>query len=603
MKAVLSGTCGKSWLIEPGIHVDRCGYSGFFIVTVYVNLREGINLLNILGIKFKNDISIIIISLTFGLLFGVIDSFVSSYFFHDGGFVEQIFTGNYNVIWKRSLVLLICLINGLIVIMLMRYRRKTANDLFESREIFRNVFVHSAAGIAIADLSGSYINVNPSFSMMLGYTVDEMLEKNFRDITHHDDLDADLTFLGQLKSEEINSFSMEKRYVHKNGTPVWAYITVSIIRNSDGAPVYYLSLFNNITDKKEASFIDIAGRDKALFEKNRSFQELNQLFNSIGIGMCLVDRNFNIARINDSFSRLFNRDRDDIIGRRCSEVMPDTLCSSIDCPLHRILQGADGCEFETVKRISDDRVLTFIVTANPFLSPENEIQGITLTFTDITEIRTLEKKISEIGEIERQSIGQLLHDEVGQLITGLIFRVSALKRTISEKAEAEDIQIIEELLMKVQLQVRRLMIGLYPANVEYDRLLVALQHLAVETEKLYNTKCRVIVENESIVITDYTEITQLLYIARESVHNIVKHSKAGNITISLSEDSNTVTLKIKSDSLLESSGVLGKRGMGSRIMEYRAKMIKAKFEQIIEDGVLVNMVHIKSINKRPQNHD
>ncbi len=548
--------------------------------------------------KYKSDLIVIIISIGFGILFGIIDSIVSSYFFNDGKLLGQFFTSDYNVIWKRSLVIIICLINGILVIQLLKHRRNTADDLFKSEEIFKNLFEYSAAGIALVDLKGNYIKVNSSFYSMLGYTEEEILKKNFKDITHPDDLDADLEYLQQLNNNEIKYFSMEKRYAHKNGNYIWAYITISIIHNSDGKPVNYISLFNNITDKNEASFLGISERDKALFEKNRSFQEINQVFNSISIGMCLIDTDFNIARVNDSFAKIFNKDTNSAIGLKCSEIMPDTHCDSGDCPLQRIMNGEKGYEFETHKLVNNN-TLTFIVTANPFLSPDNQVQGITLTFTDITEIRMLEKRISEISELERQNLGQLLHDELGQLLTGLMFRIAALKRTIYEKlySEFEDVKIIEELLKNVQLHVRRIMIGLYPPNVQYDRLLVALQHLASETEKLFKIKCHVVLENDDILISDYTEITQLVYIASESVHNIVKHSNAENIRIFLSEVDNIFTMTIQSDSKISSNSVFEK-GIGSRIMEYRARMINAKFEQVIENNILINRVQKNILKKK-----
>ena len=549
----------------------------------------------------RYDFLIIIISSGLGILFGIIDSFVSAYFYNHNISFNEFFIHDYTDLWKRSLVLGICLVNGIIVIILMKHRRKTKDDLFESEEIFKILFNHSAAGIALVDLKGNYIKVNSSFYTMLGYTEEEMLKKNFRDITHPDDLHADLVYLEQLNKNEIKYFSMDKRYIHKNGSSVWAYITISLIHNSKGEPVNYTSIFNNITNREESSFIDISERDKALFEKNRSYQELNQVFNSIGVGMCLIDRNLNIARVNDAFAKLFYRNIDEIAGLKCNEVMPDALCDSKGCPLQRILNGETGCEFETKKRIDENTELTFIVTANPFVTPDNQIQGITLTFTDITEIRMLEKKIAGISELERMNLGQLLHDELGQLITGLIFRIAALKQTMKEKtcSEYEDIQIIENLMNNVQLHMRRVMIGLYPPNVEYDRLLVALQHLASETEKLFQRKCSVISDNDDILITDYNEITQLVYIASESVHNIIKHSNAENIYIILTMNNNMFTMIIKSDSKIDNDTII-KKGMGLRIMEYRARLINASFEQIIENGFLINKVH-KKISKN-KNH-
>lgn len=533
----------------------------------------------------KSEVFIIIISLGLGVLFGVIDSLVSAYFFYDGDILGQIFISDYNVIWKRSLVLIIVLINGLIIIKLLRSVRAGEEKLHESREIFKNVFEFSATGIALADLKGNFIRVNSSFSKITGYAEEELLRTNFRSITHPEDLEADLMLLRQLQNNEISYFSMEKRYLHRNGSYIWVLLNVSTIRNTEGRQLYYVAHIQNISDRKESSFMDISEREKAVYEKNRAFQELNQIFNTIGIGLCLIDTDNNIARINDSYLKLFRKKREDVIGRKCHEIMHESICLTEECPLAKILSGEKSCEFESRKVVDEGGALTLIVTANPFLSPDGNIQGIILSFTDITENRKLEKSIVDISEQERLNLGQLLHDELGQLLTGLTFRAEALKSIMEEKSypEAPDAGDMAALIKKIHLQIRRIMIGLYPVNVQHDRLLVALNDLASETERLFPLKCTIVNEG-NLSISDYSDITQLLYIAKESVHNAVKHATPGKITLTLSEKDGMFSMDILNDGEKGKDVTVNKNGLGLRIMQYRAKLIGAKFEQRIDNG-------------------
>lgn len=533
----------------------------------------------------KNEIVIIIISLGLGVVFGIIDSVVSAYFFHDGDILGQLFIRDYNVFWKRSLVLIIMLINGMIIIKLLRNVRSGEEKLHESREIFKNVFEFSATGIALADAQGNFIRVNTSFSQITGYTEKELLATNFRSITHPEDIEADLVLLRQLQSDEINFFSMEKRYLHKKGHYIWVLLNVSTIRSTSGRQLYYVAHIQNIADRKESSFIDISGREKAVYEKNRAYQELNQVFNTIGIGLCLVDMDSNIARINDSFLKLFRKKRDDVIGHKCHEIMNESICLSDECPLARIRSGEHSCEFESRKIVDANHVLTLIVTANPFMSPDGNLQGIILSFTDITENRMLEKNVVDISEQERQNLGQLLHDELGQLLTGLVFRAEALKGIMEEKKypETQDIQDISGLIKKIHLQIRRIMIGLYPINIQHDRLLVALNDLAAETERLFPLKCVVVMDGE-LTVSDYSDITQLLYIAKESVHNAVKHAAPRKILITLTDKNGLFSMEVLNDGGKGGEPGDRKNGLGLRIMQYRAKLIGAKFELRIDKG-------------------
>ncbi len=550
-----------------------------------------------LNIRNKNSVMIIILfSIGFGVVFGILDSVVSSLFFDKGDILSQIFIKDTNVLWKRSLVIIILIIGGIIVIYTLKYIQMVDTNLFKSQEKFKNVFSFSGVGIAVADLNGNFIEVNPAFMSITGYTESELLKKNFKEITHPEDLDEDLDKLEHINKGEIKSFSMEKRYLHKEGHYIWVYLTVSIVRDSNSRPLNYLAHIQNISDKNETSFIDITLREKAIFEKNRSSQEINQIFNSIGIGMCLIDSNYQIARVNSTYLKIFRKKEEEVIGHKCYDTMPCDLCHSNECPLTRILNGSDSYEFEVQKELNDQTMLTFITTANPFYSPDGKIQGIIESFTDISEIKNLENKISEIAEEERQNLGQILHDDIGQILTGINFRIEALKRSLNGKSlpEAVDANEIGILVKEIQSQIRKIMVDLYCPDITYDRLPLEIQKLCEETKNLFNVKCTVNSKGEDFFIEN-SSIIQLLYIAKESIHNAIKHASAKQISITLDNTSNDFIMEVTSDGDIKEKINFESNGFGMKIMEYRAKKIGAKFEPYIKDGRLVVRVK-KSAN-------
>lgn len=122
-------------------------------------------------------------------------------------------------------------------------------------EQFRQTFEFAAIGMAIVGLDGKWIKVNKSLSAMLGYTEEEFFKLTFQDITFPEDLQKDLELLDQLLSGNIESYTMEKRYFHKNGSIVWADLSVSMVTDELGKPKHFVSQINNKTQSKESEKI------------------------------------------------------------------------------------------------------------------------------------------------------------------------------------------------------------------------------------------------------------------------------------------------------------------------------------------------------------
>ncbi len=98
-----------------------------------------------------------------------------------------------------------------------------------------DVFNHAYHGIAIVGLDGKWIKVNKSICDLFGYTESDLLDLTFQDITHKEDLDIDLDRLNKLKSGEINSYTLPKRYFAKNGSIIWAQLSVSLVKTEKGS--------------------------------------------------------------------------------------------------------------------------------------------------------------------------------------------------------------------------------------------------------------------------------------------------------------------------------------------------------------------------------
>lgn len=123
-------------------------------------------------------------------------------------------------------------------------------DLAESERKFRATFEQAAVGIAHVALDGTWVRVNRRLCEITGYDHDEMQNLRFQDITHPDDLQADLAQMRALLAQEIATYSLEKRYCCKGGREVWVNVTVSLVHEADGTPAYCISVVEDISHRK-----------------------------------------------------------------------------------------------------------------------------------------------------------------------------------------------------------------------------------------------------------------------------------------------------------------------------------------------------------------
>lgn len=126
-------------------------------------------------------------------------------------------------------------------------------QIAESEQRFRRAMEDSAIGVAIVGLDGRIVQTNPAFAAMLDYSREEIEALTFFQITHPDDLQIGRETMVSLKEGKIDSFHFEKRYLKKDGTPVWAQLAGSVIRDADsGRPLYLVSQIEDIDARKKS---------------------------------------------------------------------------------------------------------------------------------------------------------------------------------------------------------------------------------------------------------------------------------------------------------------------------------------------------------------
>ncbi|MGK7936451.1 MAG: PAS domain S-box protein [Xenococcaceae cyanobacterium] len=186
-------------------------------------------------------------------------------------------------------------------------RKQAEQALRESEARFYSIFQSAAIGMAVVSLEGRWLVVNPALCKMVGYSQAELQQTTFQAITYPDDLDRDLTYIDMLLERYIPHFQMEKRYIHKQGKLVWINLSVSLVRDELNQPLYFVTLLENITQRKQA--------EQALKESEEEFRSLVSNIPGV-IYRCQSDSYWTMDFISDAIEGICGYKATDFIGNQ-----------------------------------------------------------------------------------------------------------------------------------------------------------------------------------------------------------------------------------------------------------------------------------------------
>ena len=182
-------------------------------------------------------------------------------------------------------------------------RKRAEKDLVESERRFRTLFEQAAVGVAEIDpLSGRFIHVNRRYCHIVGLTMDEILNTDFQSITHPEDIENDLSHMRSLIAGDINEYSIDKRYIRKDGGVVWVSLTVYPTWLPGESPTRHIAIVEDITERKKAE-------DALRAERNFS----NAVLHSLPSVFYLYDENLTFLRWNERLEQVLGYSGEEIV--------------------------------------------------------------------------------------------------------------------------------------------------------------------------------------------------------------------------------------------------------------------------------------------------
>jgi PAS domain S-box-containing protein len=259
-----------------------------------------------------------------------------------------------------------------------------------TEDLLRSAFDRAPIGMSVVGPDGKWLRVNDAYCRMLGYSREEMIGKTFRELTHPDDMTEDEMFIAAVVAGTTSSLESDRRYLHRDGSIVWVHVRAEIIRDQTGEPLYAVSHLQDITDRK-------LSEEKLLDSERR----LRSVIDNTPALVYVKGRDYRYQLVNSEFEKVFEVDKDWIIGRRDEDILPASSIDHVRAQDRIVLDGGHALHEETLgQRNGKQRV--FLTVRFPLVDKDGAIQAVGGMSTDITERRLEERHRQEALECSEQ---------------------------------------------------------------------------------------------------------------------------------------------------------------------------------------------------------
>lgn len=255
--------------------------------------------------------------------------------------------------------------------------------LRQEEERFHSAFDHAPIGMALVAPDGKWLRVNRSLCEIVGYSEAELLATDFQAITHPDDLEADLSHVRDMLAGTIQTYQMEKRYFHKQGHIVHILLAVSLVRDTEGQPLYFISQIKDNTERKQM--------EESLRDKEELFRTFLDFAPS---AMFMKTTEGRYVLTNQYFEQVCRSERESITGKTDEELFPRDIADQYRANDRQVLEAEHAMEFEETSR-NDNEWNTNIVVKFPVRDRVGRIYATGGIATNITARKRAEAAVQE----------------------------------------------------------------------------------------------------------------------------------------------------------------------------------------------------------------
>jgi len=503
-------------------------------------------------------------------------------------------------------------------------QKAAAEALRENAERLHAMFNQAAVGITMVSLEGRFLEANQRFSDMIGYSVGDLRKLTIWNVTSAEDLDATQSSIRRLFAGEVADCAYENRFVRNDGTLVWGWTSMTLLKDAAGKPQRLIGVIEDITVRKDAE------------EKlRRSEEDLRVLANSIPQLAWMADPQGHIFWYNRVWYEYTGTTLEQMVGWGWKQVHDPEVLPSVMEKWNESIRTGTPFEMEFPLRGVDGVYRWFLTRVTPFRDPAGSITRWFGTNTNIDEQRQLVRSLSEardhlekrvdertaelkvaneslrnlsaellkVQDEERRRLARELHDSVGQILAALSMNLVTVQSQshkldpIGATAVLENAQLVQQ----ASNEIRTLSYLLHPPLLEVAGLISALRWYVDGFSE--RSKIRVDLELPSDFgrLPDETELA-VFRIVQECLTNLHRHSGSSTATIRLRREPDRLEVEVEDygrgislEKQLELTGS-GRSGVGFRGMRERLRQLGGTLE-VQSDGTGTVVTATLRLNK------
>lgn len=346
---------------------------------------------------------------------------------------------------------------------------------------------------------------------------------------------------------------------------------------------------------------EIQMRKKAQDALKLSEERHRSVMEAVPDPVVVYDMEGRVSYMNPAFSKVFGYTLEESVGHKMDHFVPKEHWTESMGGIEKILRGENLPPMESRRKTKEGRLIDVSIRGSVYRDRHGKPVGSVICLRDISEVKHLEKSIMEIGERERQKVGNDLHDDLCPHLIGIEGLVKVMKQKMTSRhgdgnrngegnknemsADPAPALLADQIIHLIKegiTKTRRLARGLCPVYFTHG-LQSSLRELMLNTLSLYDIECTLTCRGD-VDLHHRLVVMNLYHIAGEAVQNAIRHGNARNIEILLEPDDDNICLSISDDG--KGFDITKQNdGMGIRIMTYRAKLLGGAFSiQPLDSG-------------------
>jgi PAS domain S-box-containing protein len=443
----------------------------------------------------------------------------------------------------------------------------------QAKDLFHYLFEQASLGIAVEDLDGTLLLVNPALCSMLGYGENELCGMNCSQFANPEDTKDDWALFQQLQAGVIDQYSLEKRYVRKDGDRIWGRLNVSLLKNDDGGSPLVFAFLENITERRqtEDALRDSEQRFRLAAYAGKMFSyewdAATDVFVRSGeyAEMLCTDKVSQLTTGQKISAKIHPDDRE--------MVLAADLALSPEKPHLRVSHRMTR---------PDGSVIWVEKTGRGHFNEQGQILRIVGMVADITErklgeaaLADVSRRLIEAQDQERTRIARELHDDIGQRLSLLAIELDQLQQDTSQLPELRRrMGELHSQAAELATDLQALSHELHSARLDSLSPVVAMRGLCRDIAQ--QTKVEIEFRNQDLPSPLPPDISLCLFrVLQEALRNSVKHSGAQHIDVGLYGTPDEVHLAVSDSGRgFDREATKGGRGLGLVSMEERLKILK-----------------------------